>query len=87
MDRYLPDLLWFDFGLRCIPEPWKRGFVASYYNRAEARGREVAIAYKWHGMPPGCGVEDIEQGSRGELSCDFWLTDTTVDAGETWGYV
>jgi alpha-L-fucosidase len=45
------------------------------------------IAYKWHSLPIGSGIEDLEQGGRTDLSYNFWVTDTTVDNGEAWGYI
>ena len=30
---YEPDLIWFDFGIRFVPEVYKRQFLADYYNR------------------------------------------------------
>lgn len=86
-DKYEPDLIWFDFGLKWIKEEYKKEFISYYYEKARKQNREVAITYKWNDLVPGCGVEDIEQGRKSELSYSFWVTDTTVDAGEAWGYI
>jgi alpha-L-fucosidase len=87
VDKYSPDLLWFDFGLRYIQEHYKREFVSYYYNKEKELGKEFIITYKWHNLAPGSGVEDIEQGKREDLTYNFWITDTTVDDGEAWGYL
>jgi alpha-L-fucosidase len=87
IDRYQPDLLWFDFGLKGIQEHYKREFLAYYYNRAEEWGKEVLATYKWHNLVPGAGLVDLELGRFDELTYQMWLTDTTVDDGHGWGYL
>ena len=87
IDNYRPDMLWFDFGLGFVEEHYKRELLAYYYSRAEEWGREVVVTYKWHDLVPGCGVIDLEQGRFDELTYHDWITDTTVDDGEAWGYV
>ena len=87
VDRYQPDLLWFDFGLGRIPEPYQQEALAHYYNRAAERGREVAVTYKYHDLPPNTALVDIELGREEGLTYHEWLTDSTVDDGEGWGYV
>lgn len=85
IDVYEPDLLWFDFGLKYIQEQYKEKLVEYYYEHAKNRGRDVSIAYKWHNLPVGSGIEDIEQGRMSDLAYNFWVTDTTIDNGEAWG--
>jgi alpha-L-fucosidase len=87
IDNYSPDLLWFDFGLRFVHEGYKKAFLAYYFNEAEKRGIDPAVVYKWHNLVPGCGFEDLEQGGRDELGYNAWITDTTIDNGEAWGYI
>ena len=87
VDLYQPDLLWFDFGLEYIQEHYKREMLAHYYNAAQAWGKDVALTYKWHHMVPGSGLEDIELGGADVLRYNEWLTDSTVDDGEAWGYM
>jgi alpha-L-fucosidase len=79
IDRYSPDLLWFDFCLRFIRDDYKREFLAYYYNQAARKGREVAVAFKNNDLPPGAGIYDLEAGRMNDL-CQFaWLTDTSMD--------
>ena len=87
IDRFLPDLIWFDFGLRYVREDYKKRLLAEYYGRAEAAGREVAALYKFNDLVAGAGVIDLELGRYGELARHDWITDTTVDDGEGWGYL
>lgn len=87
LEKYAPDLLWFDFGLRGVPERCKQEMLAHYYNQAQMWGKEVAVTYKDYDLPPGCGVVDLELGRMTGLTYHEWITDTTVDDGEAWGYI
>ena len=87
IDNYQPDMLWFDFGLRGVQEHYKREMLAHYYNRAEEWGKEVLVTYKWHNLVPGSGMVDLELGRFDELTYQMWLTDTTVDDGQGWGFL
>jgi alpha-L-fucosidase len=87
IDRYSPDMLWFDFGLREVPEMYRQEFLAYYYNRAAERGQEVVVTYKDYDLAPGAGVVDLELGRMDRLTYYEWITDSTVDDGEAWGYI
>jgi len=62
VDNYRPDMLWFDFGLRFVQEHYKREAIAYYYRKAQEWGQDVVVTYKWHDLPPGAGVVDLELG-------------------------
>lgn len=87
IDGFSPDLIWFDFGLKYVEEKYKQEFLRHYYEMAEKMNKDVAVVYKWHNLNPGTGIEDLEQGQRAEMAYNFWVTDTTVDGGEAWGYL
>jgi alpha-L-fucosidase len=87
IDKYQPDLMWFDFGLRFVQEQYKKEFLAYYYNQAEEWGKEVVVTYKWHDLVPGAGVIDLELGRFDTLTYHDWITDSTVDDGQGWGYL
>ncbi len=87
VDLYGPDVIWFDFGLRGVPEAYKQAFLAYYYNWAAAHRVEVVVTYKDDDLPPGSGVVDLELGRMSELTNYEWITDTTVDDGQAWGYI
>ena len=87
IDKYRPDVLWFDFGLALVQEHYKREMLAYYYNKEQEWGTEVAVTYKWHHLVPGCGVIDLELGRFDKLTYHDWITDTTVDDGHGWGYL
>jgi len=87
IDKYQPDLMWFDFGWREPTfEPYKRFFLAYYYNKAEKWGKEVVVTYKHDHLPYGAGVLDIERGRLDTLRKDPWLTDTSIDK-KSWCYI
>jgi alpha-L-fucosidase len=87
VDKYQPQLLWFDWW---IEQPIFRSslqqFAAYYYNRAAQWSRGVAINYKFQAFPEGTAVFDVERGQLSDMRRDFWQTDTAV-AKNSWGYV
>jgi alpha-L-fucosidase len=87
IDTYDPDMLWFDFGLSGMPEKPKEEVLAYYYNKAIEHGRDVVVTYKDHDLPPGAGVVDLELRRMDKLTYHEWITDTTVDDGQGWGYL
>ena len=87
IDKYDPDFIWFDYALCSIHESYAKEFLAYYYNKAAAEGREVVVTYKGHDLPPGVGLLDYELGQARELSWHEWITDSTVDDQGAWGYV
>ncbi|MBD3353068.1 MAG: hypothetical protein GF364_16425 [Candidatus Lokiarchaeota archaeon] len=86
IDKYTPDLIWFDFGLMRIPDKYKRQMAAYYYNAALDWDREVEIIYKRHHMPPQVGLLDYERGRSDQLTWHKWITDTSIGK-KSWSYV
>ena len=60
VDKYLPDQIWFEDAY-CGEENWKE-FIAYYYNKGEAAGKEVFISQKHDLAPLSCSIFDIEGG-------------------------
>jgi alpha-L-fucosidase len=87
IDAYSPDMIWFDFGLEYIADLYKRAFLTYYFDHAAQNGQEVVVTYKWHNLPIGAGLVDLEQGRFDQMTYHDWITDTTVDDGEAWGYL
>ena len=87
VDGYSPDYIWFDFGLAFIQDLYQRKFLTYYREEAKKKGQEIAVSYKWNHLPVGAGLIDLEQGRFCEATYHDWITDTTVDAGEAWGYM
>lgn len=79
IDRYRPQVLWFDWWIEQPAfEPWLRTLAAYYYNRAAEWGREVVINYKWNAFAEGSAVYDIERGAMGGTPSFVWQNDTSV---------
>jgi alpha-L-fucosidase len=90
VDKYQPQLVWFDWWIAQPPVHENlQKFAAFYYNRGAEWGKGVAINYKKHGgesFPDTAGVLDIERGQLANLRSLFWQTDTAVSK-TSWGYV
>jgi alpha-L-fucosidase len=87
IDKYDPDFIWFDFGLELVTDSYKQEMLAYYYNQAVAHQKEVVVSYKGNHLPPGAGLLDLELGQEADLTYYEWITDTSIDDGQGWGYV
>jgi alpha-L-fucosidase len=86
VDRYQPQIVWFDWWIEHMAfKPYLKKFAAYYYNRANEWGVEVAINYKFDSYMYGTAVFDIERGQMNNIRPELWQTDTSV-AKNSWGY-
>lgn len=85
IDKYQPDLMWFDAWLDEIPDSVKTDYLAYYFNRAHEWGKEVVVTFKQDDLPQDVGVLDLEKGRMGKLTAFPWLTDDTISRG-SWCY-
>jgi len=85
IDKYHPDIMWFDSWLDEIPDSVKAEYLAHYFNRANELGKEVVVTFKQEDLPQDVGVLDLEKGRMGELTTFPWLTDDTISKG-SWCY-
>jgi len=86
VDKFSPDVLWFDFGWhRDEFEPWRPRVAAYYYNHALANGYEPVLQYK-DKLPDGVAVLDIERGKLDDIREHYWQTDTSVSY-RSWCYI
>lgn len=85
IDKYHPDLIWFDSWLDEIPDAEMTTFLAHYFNDAAEQNREVVVTYKQKDMPQTVGVLDIEKGGLDDITDFAWLTDDTISKG-SWCY-
>jgi len=87
VDKYQPQLVWFDWWIETpVFEPYLRRFAAYYYNRGAQWGRGVAINYKHQAFPDRAAVYDVERGQLTDIRPLFWQTDTAVSKN-SWGYI
>ena len=85
IDRYQPDIIWFDSWLNQIPEEYQKEFCAYYLNEAEKLGKEVVIVRKQEDLPLDVSVDDLEKSRKNQLDDKSWMTDETVSTG-SWCY-
>jgi alpha-L-fucosidase len=79
IDRYRPQVLWFDWWIEQPAfEPYVRRLAAYFYNRAAQWGRGVVINYKWTAFAEGSAVYDVERGSVKGIRPATWQNDTSV---------
>lgn len=87
VDKYQPDILWFDFGFSGAEfEPYRKKIGAYYYNKGLEWGKGVVLQYKDVAYPYGTAVLDLERGKLGEIRDMVWQTDTSISY-DSWGYI
>lgn len=87
VDRYQPQIVWFDWWIeQPVFRPYLALFAAYYYNRGAAWHRGVAINYKNRAFNEGTAVYDVERGQLSDLRPMLWQTDTSVSRN-SWGHV
>ncbi len=87
VDKYQPQVLWFDFCIRYPEfEPYRKKIAAYYYNQGRAWKRGVALNYKGTDFPEGTAVLDIERGKLDKTRDMVWQTDTSISL-KSWGYI
>jgi alpha-L-fucosidase len=95
IDKYQPDLMWFDNGANLrVLDPLKKRVAAYYYNRASAWGKEVSISTKYVAFAPSnddsrqigsiIDFEKIGVRSPAGIRPAPWMVDDAI--GSTWGY-
>ena len=87
VDKYKPDMFWFDNGVNSRKlDDVKLRFAAYYYNRAVQWGKPVSISTKSEAYLAG-SIRDFERQGRApkELTDYYWQVDDPI--GEKFGYV
>ena len=85
VDKYQPDIIWFDSWLDRIPEQYRKEFAAYYLNEADKWGKEVVIVRKQDDLPLDFSVDDIEKARKNDVGAKVWMTDETISKG-SWSY-
>lgn len=81
INKYDPDLIYFDNKLNIIPEQKRMDFLSYYYNYADKIGQGVVCTYKFEEMAKGTAVLDLERSRMSEKKDYPWLTDDSIDWG------
>lgn len=89
VDKYSPDIVYFDAWMDQIPEKYKLDFLAHYFNHAQKEGKEVIFTYKYKEFPRTIGMLDHERSNPEKIDSIPWLCDYTISTGyhQSWGYV
>ncbi len=85
IQKYDPDILWFDSGLDLIPENYRQEMSAFYLNHAKETGKEVVIVRKQEDLPLDMSVNDLEKSRMNRMGDQAWMTDETISTG-SWCY-
>lgn len=89
IDKYEPDILWFDFGIdRSEWAPYHPKLAAYYYNHGLQRGVTTVLQTKnlqYHSYPQGTHMLDLERSKSDEMLEELWQTDTSVGSN-SWFY-
>jgi alpha-L-fucosidase len=92
IDKYHPDLMYFDNGIdQRYLDPLKLSIAAYYYNRGKSWGKEVSFTTKKAAFSPTgkntetiASILDFEGRTPGGIRTGSWEEDKPV--GSTWGY-
>ena len=86
IDKYHPDMLWFDMNTDHATDPLKIRVAAYYYNRAREWGREVAISAKQAAWVTG-QIMDYEREGRAPMELTDWVWQPDDPIQDKFGYV
>ncbi len=79
IDKYRPDLIYFDSKLDTISDQHRRDTLCYYYNKQTEWSKEVSVTYKGKQLPVGAGILDMERARLNSSSKDPWLNDDPID--------
>ena len=85
IDKYHPDIIWFDSWLDLIPAEKRQQFAAYYLNDALKRDKEVVIVRKQNDLPLNFTVNDLEKSRMNRMNEQVWMSDETISKG-SWCY-
>jgi alpha-L-fucosidase len=94
IDKYRPDLIFFDNGIdQRYLDPLKLNIAAYYYNRAKSWGKEVSLTTKKASFSPSGrnsemigSILDFEAHTPPGIRTGEWIEDITIGNGGSWGY-
>jgi alpha-L-fucosidase len=86
IDKYHPDLLWFDMATDHSWDPLKIYVADYYFNRAREWGQDVAISAKSAAWPAG-QIMDYEREGRAPMELTSWVWQPDDPITNKFGYV
>ena len=97
IDKYRPDMLWFDNGANLrVLDPLKLRIAAYYYNRARQWGKEVSLGTKFNAYAPSnddtkqigsiIDFEKVGVRSPAGIRAGPWMVDDAIGSN-SWGYI
>jgi len=88
VDKFSPDLMYFDYWLQDIPEKYVKDYLAHYLNTAEKNNQDVIVTYKDESLPEEVGMKDHEIEGPDKIIDKPWLSDMPIGTGAaySWGY-
>lgn len=86
IDKYDPDLVWFDNKMDIISEKHRQEFLEYYYNHGDKKNQEVVSTYKFEDFAKGSAVLDLERARMSEKKDFPWLTDDSID-WNSWSHI
>ena len=86
IDKYQPDMLWFDQHTDKVTDPLKIKVADYYYNRAREWGKQVAICAKSAAWVSG-QIEDYEREGRAPMELTGWIWQPDDPITNKFGYV
>jgi alpha-L-fucosidase len=86
IDKYQPDMLWFDQGTDHVTDPLKTHVAAYYYNRARQWGKQVGISAKGAAWVSG-QIMDYEREGRAPMELTNWIWQPDDPITDKFGYV
>ena len=87
VNKYQPQLFWFDWWIeQPAMDPYRKSFASYYYNKGLEWNKGVVLNYKNVSFPDGTAVLDIERGKLTGIRELPWQTDDAVGF-KSWGYI
>jgi len=86
IEKYQPDMLWFDMGTDHAWDPLKIRVAAYYYNWAKQHNKEVAISAKTAAWVSG-QIMDYEREGRAPMELTDWVWQPDDPIQDKFGYV
>jgi alpha-L-fucosidase len=86
IDKYQPDMLWFDMSTAHAIDPLKTEVAAYYFNRARQWRREVGISAKGEAWVSGM-IMDYEREGRAPMELVDWIWQPDDPITDKFGYV